>query len=159
MNSYSAPRARLRVVKSARDPPNPLQPFPVPFRPPASACGARFFSFFTANTSKKSPFFSANLPFSTSTHTRTTGPSQGRGGRGGRVRRRPQSRAKRAESRVWAVATLGCLARSRQLRAPELGPSCVCARQARHRAVGDAADECGGVPKVAQNGQNREFGR
>ena len=55
MNSYSAPRARLRVVKSARDPPNPLQPFPVPFRPPASACGARFFSFFTANTSKKSP--------------------------------------------------------------------------------------------------------
>ena len=56
MNSYSAPRARPRVVKSARDPPNPLQPFPVPFRPPASACGARFFSFFTANTSKISPF-------------------------------------------------------------------------------------------------------
>ena len=55
MNSYSAPRACPRVFKSARDPSNPPQPFPVPFRPSASACGARFFSFFTANTTEKSP--------------------------------------------------------------------------------------------------------
>ena len=25
--------------------------------------------------------------------------------------------------------------------------------------MGDTADECGGVPKAVQNGQNREFGR
>jgi hypothetical protein len=43
--------------KGARDPPDPPQPFPVPVRPPASACGARFFiSFFTANTGEESPF-------------------------------------------------------------------------------------------------------
>ena len=46
MNSYSAPRVPPKLDKAARDPPDPPQPFPVPFRPPASACGARFFSFF-----------------------------------------------------------------------------------------------------------------
>jgi hypothetical protein len=40
-----------------RDPSNPPQRFPAPFRPPASACGARFFSFFTANTGKKNRLF------------------------------------------------------------------------------------------------------
>ena len=55
MNSYSAPRVPPKLDKAARDPPDPPQPFPVPFRPPVSACGARFFSFFTGNTSKKSP--------------------------------------------------------------------------------------------------------
>ena len=54
---------------------------------------------------------------------------------------------------------LGLLGKIAAAEAPELGPSCVCAPQARPRAVGDAVDECGGVPKVAQNGQNREFGR
>ena len=54
---------------------------------------------------------------------------------------------------------LGLLGEIAAAEAPELGPSCVCAPQARPRAVGDAVDECGGVPKVAQNGQNREFGR
>ena len=57
MNSYSAPPAPPKLDKGARGPPDPPQPFPVPFRPPASACGARFFSFFTANTSKKPPLF------------------------------------------------------------------------------------------------------
>ena len=57
MNSYSAPPAPQKLDQGARDPPNPPQSFPVPFRPPASACGARVFSFFTANTSKKSPFW------------------------------------------------------------------------------------------------------
>jgi hypothetical protein len=52
-----ATRVSKGVVKSARDPSNPPQPFPVPFRPSASACGARFFSFFTANTTERSPFF------------------------------------------------------------------------------------------------------
>jgi len=55
MNSYSAPRVPPKLDKAARDPPDPPQPFPVPFRPPASACGARFFSFFTANTGKTPP--------------------------------------------------------------------------------------------------------
>ena len=55
MNSYSAPRACPRVVKSARDPSHPPQPFPVPFRPSASACGAAFFFFLSANTTEKSP--------------------------------------------------------------------------------------------------------
>eukprot|EP00964_Phaeocystis_antarctica_P002907 scaffold1538_cov70-Phaeocystis_antarctica.AAC.2 len=55
MNSYSAPPAPPKLDKGARGPPDPPQPFPVPFRPPARACGARFFSFFTGNTSKKSP--------------------------------------------------------------------------------------------------------
>ena len=57
MHSYSAPRVPPKLDKAARDPPDPPQPFPVPFRPPASACGARFFSFFTANTGKKAPLF------------------------------------------------------------------------------------------------------
>ena len=56
MNSYSAPRAPPpKVVKGARDPPDPPYPFPIPSRPPAGACGAGFFSFFTANTQEKSP--------------------------------------------------------------------------------------------------------
>ena len=55
MNSYSAPPAPQKLDQGARDPPDPPQSFPVPFWPPASACGARFFSFFTANTSKKPP--------------------------------------------------------------------------------------------------------
>ena len=63
MTSYSASRAPPKVVKGARDPPDPPYPFPVPSRPPAGACGAGFFSFFTANTSKKSPFFQGKLCF------------------------------------------------------------------------------------------------
>ena len=55
MNSYSAPPAPQKLDQGARDPPNPPQSFPVPFRPPASACGARFFSFFTGTTGEKSP--------------------------------------------------------------------------------------------------------
>eukprot|EP00964_Phaeocystis_antarctica_P107406 scaffold72128_cov57-Phaeocystis_antarctica.AAC.1 len=61
MNSYSAPSAPPKLDKDARGAPDPPQPFPVPFRPPASACGARFFSFFTANTMQKTNQRQANL--------------------------------------------------------------------------------------------------
>ena len=55
MTLYPAPRAPPKVVEGARDPPDPPYSFPVPSRPPADACGAGLFSFFTPNTSKKSP--------------------------------------------------------------------------------------------------------
>ena len=62
MTLYSAPRAPRKMIKGARDPPDPPYPFPVPSRPPAGACGAGFFSFFTAgNASKKSPISSSVL--------------------------------------------------------------------------------------------------
>ena len=55
MTLYPAPHAPPKVVEGARDPPDRPYSFPVPSRPPADACGAGFFSFFTGNTSKKSP--------------------------------------------------------------------------------------------------------
>eukprot|EP00964_Phaeocystis_antarctica_P045202 scaffold26005_cov38-Phaeocystis_antarctica.AAC.5 len=63
MNSYSAPSAPPKLDKGARGPPDPPQPFPVPFRPPASACGARFFSFFTANTTALVKDIASNSTF------------------------------------------------------------------------------------------------
>ena len=55
MTFYPAPHAPPKVVEGARDPPDRPYSFPVPSRPPADACGAGFFSFFTANTREKSP--------------------------------------------------------------------------------------------------------
>ena len=54
----SGQRPRRELSKSFRLPSAPSFPLPDPSRPPAGACGAGFFSFFTGNTSKKSPFFS-----------------------------------------------------------------------------------------------------
>ena len=51
----SGQRPRRELSKSFRLPSAPSFPLPDPSRPPAGACGAGFFSFFTGNTSKKSP--------------------------------------------------------------------------------------------------------
>ena len=133
MNSYSAPRVPPKLDKAARDPPDPPQPFPVPFRPPASACGARFFSFFPPPLRKnrqvchgshgsltalwavavECPYASARaVPAARPLSART--PRDARTTRGwlrglllGRVRRKRRWRASRS-SRCWASASAWC---------------------------------------------------
>ena len=62
MTFYPAPHAPPKVVEGARDPPDRPYSFPVPSQPPADACGAGFFSFFTANTTEKSPIYGDKGP-------------------------------------------------------------------------------------------------
>ena len=53
----SGQRPRRELSKSFRLPSAPSFPLPDPSRPPAGACGAGFFSFFTGTAGKKSPLF------------------------------------------------------------------------------------------------------
>ena len=55
MQRASGLRPRRELSKSFRLPSAPSFPLPDPSRPPAGACGAGFFSFFTATTQEKSP--------------------------------------------------------------------------------------------------------